>query len=326
MNFKSFNHSTTRGLLRRLPGLSVCLRPLTTALSRSLAALVAVLMWRLGLNAQTGHTNSTYTYPISFSLFSYGLPKGVASFYRDKDFIYGRGGGAGGGRGFNTAILDTNTLEYVPSEFHNFDTWADTFETPGGSAHYQFVDYLRSITNGTLVMLAVCDEAGLNAWPPSQCVRLTTPGVSEVVSELKTNGSTLIDSYCYNGAWGMIFVKGSPTPIVEGVLNYDWINNQDIAPVVDLHFTLLSTSQKPVLSVTAQINDFGNTVYSLTLTNLVIERDVEVQYSEDLLHWLHLRTLNQLLTNWTTFTEMSLGLSSRFFRAVPDNATVLLPP
>jgi hypothetical protein len=237
--------------------------------------------------------------------------------------VSGGGGGAGGGRGFNAAIIDTNQLQYISSAFTNFDTWADTFIATGGGAHFQFVDYLRSIPSGALVMLATGDEAGLNAWPPNQCSRLIAAGVMEVINELEANGSREITNYCYNGAWGMIFIKGSTTPIAEGYSNYNFVDH--VISSLSLYTVLTNTAPKPRLSLTAYPNNFGSVSYIVTVSNLVSKRDVDLQYSDDLQTWNHLVTINNPMTNYASFADYSSSLAPRYFRAVPDHTTLLLP-
>src|SRR5690348_14675796 len=63
--------------------------------------------------------------PLTFSAYSYSTDRGLASFGRDKETLYSRGGGAGGGRGFNVAII--NLDGYQVECLTNFDTWASAF-------------------------------------------------------------------------------------------------------------------------------------------------------------------------------------------------------
>ena len=66
------------------------------------------------------------------------------------------------------------------------------------------VGYLNSLPNGTLILLAVSDEAGITysefgacgaqGWEPAPALRLL--------------GAVKINDYCFRDSWSMITVKG----------------------------------------------------------------------------------------------------------------------
>jgi hypothetical protein len=116
---------------------------------------------------------------------------GSVAFSKDYVQFYGKSGGAGGGRGFNVALLDKkgNLSEPVRA----FDTWA--------GPHRELVDFLTGIPNGAVVMLAIADEAGITA--ADSCDASGT-----IVNALVALGSTRIRDYCFRGSWSMIVVKG----------------------------------------------------------------------------------------------------------------------
>lgn len=254
--------------------------------------------------------------PITFWLQSYGFSQGAAIFGTDKTTVWGGGGGAGGGRGFNVAVI--NLLNLAVEETRNFDTWADRST---GGAHRAFVDYLDGITNGRLVLVAVGDEAGLTQWGDFRCTKLPYTWVDEVIGKLQSLGSTNIAHYCYNDSWGMIFVKGQTPPLAEGLGSGLTFPNP-----LYLYATFPRTVQKPVMSITTQVGGGGFTTYTLTVTNVVPGRDVEIQCSDALQQsWLHLRTLNNPPTNVVQASDFIMFSPARFFKANMDSS-VQLPP
>src|SRR5262249_30662096 len=127
---------------------------------------------------------------------------GFAEFRRDGAPFYHQDGGAGGGRGFNIAAIDPDTGALL-QPVHNFDTWG-TRST--GEAMNALIDFLNTLSSGTVVLVAVGDEAGLNQL--DACARLEFSWVEAGLQALEALGSTQLRSYCYRDSWGMIAVKG----------------------------------------------------------------------------------------------------------------------
>lgn len=71
------------------------------------------------------------------------------------------------------------------------------------------IAFLNSLSNGTVVLLAVADEAGLNE--NDSCTLLPFqqfPQVEAGLKALEALGSTQIRSFCYRYSWSMVLVKG----------------------------------------------------------------------------------------------------------------------
>ncbi len=123
---------------------------------------------------------------------------GYAEFRKNGKSFYRKGGGADGGRGFNVARISLTTGELL-DPVQNFDTW-------GTSLHFQDLNaYLKSTPSGTLILMAVADEAGLNKW--DSCEQYTYETPQSFLRLIRQMGSTLIDSYCYRDRWSMIVIK-----------------------------------------------------------------------------------------------------------------------
>ncbi len=127
---------------------------------------------------------------------------GWASFERNGGSFYFRGGGAGGGRGFNIAVINpANGAELQPSR--NFDTWS-TRTT--GTEMDAMVAYLNTIPQNTLILIAVGDDAGINS--DAACTKFSFPWVARGIQALEALGSTRISSYCFRDSWAMVAFKG----------------------------------------------------------------------------------------------------------------------
>jgi uncharacterized protein (TIGR03437 family) len=147
---------------------------------------------------------------ITFSATSAGFPVGsFAKFARDGAPFYERSGGAGGGRGFNVAVLDRCTGQ-LREPVRNFDTWGSR-ET--GTAHIQLREFLQSLPNGTLLLIAIGDEAGLTF--DLSCTPRGAAYVSNLYQTLEALGSRQIRNYCYRDSWALITVKGASVGLAE---------------------------------------------------------------------------------------------------------------
>lgn len=132
----------------------------------------------------------------------------LARFWENGALLYqGEGATAsdGGGRGFNIATINPATGR-LRDPIQRFDTWATR---NSGTAMNAMVSYLDGLPNGTIVLIAVGDEAGLNQFPPSQCSFLPYAWVVAAMNRFATLGSTQIQNYCYGDQWAMISIKGN---------------------------------------------------------------------------------------------------------------------
>ncbi len=142
-----------------------------------------------------------------------GYPEGLAAFYQDGVAFYSKTGGAGGGRGFNVAVIDGTTGDIINAG-QSFDTYI-TRNT--GTAMTDFINYLSSIPNGRVVMVAVADEAGLTL--DNSCTPYY-PWMESGLQALESLGSTQIRNYCFRDSWAIIAVKG------EGVARAEQLGDQ----------------------------------------------------------------------------------------------------
>ena len=136
----------------------------------------------------------------------------LARFWENGALMYeGQGAGLDGGRGFNIAAIDQATGR-LRDPIQRFDTWASRST---GTSTNAMVAYLDSVPNGTLLLIAVADEAGLNDW--SSCTLLTSPWTNAALGRLQQLGSTQIGNYCYGDQWAMIAVKGQGAALSESL-------------------------------------------------------------------------------------------------------------
>jgi hypothetical protein len=137
-----------------------------------------------------------------------GTSNGFAVFYKGLSVIYNGGGELN--RGFNVVTIDTANGQLLTLPRY-YDTWA-TATT--GSEMRKMLQFLDSLPNGTLVMLAVRDEAGLTGLPPT-CNPLPYTWVDSCYNALTALGSALIRNYCFRNSWAMVSVKGEGTARME---------------------------------------------------------------------------------------------------------------
>lgn len=133
-------------------------------------------------------------------------PLGFAEFREDGTPFYHRDGGTGGGRGFNIAAIDPGTGALLQA-VRNFDTWG-TRNT--GTDMSAMIAFLKGLPNGTVVLVAVGDEAGLNNdnTLPNPCAHLSFLWVEAGLRAIEELGSTQLRNYCYRYSWAMVSVKG----------------------------------------------------------------------------------------------------------------------
>jgi hypothetical protein len=130
----------------------------------------------------------------------YPYQYGFAQFFIDDSSIYYKTGGGGGGRGFNLAAINPDTGALL-APVQNFDTWGR-----GCAAMQQMTDYVRQLPTGTILLLAVADEAGINRW--DVCERWNAACIEPFLQMLEGLGSRQIRNYCYRDSWTMITIKG----------------------------------------------------------------------------------------------------------------------
>jgi Interleukin-like EMT inducer/Glycosyl hydrolases family 2, TIM barrel domain/IPT/TIG domain len=127
---------------------------------------------------------------------------GVARFFKNGSLFYEKTGGGGGGRGFNVVAIDPLTGNLLqPAQ--NFDTWG-TRST--GTAMNAMIAFLNGLPNGTLILIAVADEAGLNL--DNSCTHISAPWVESGLQTLEALGSQQIRNYCFRNSFAMAAVKG----------------------------------------------------------------------------------------------------------------------
>lgn len=127
---------------------------------------------------------------------------GVARFFKNGVLFYEETGGGGGGRGFNVAAMNPLTGNLI-QPVQNFDTW---FTRSTGTAMNAMIAFLNSLPNGTLILIAVADEAGLNL--DNSCTFISVPWVESGLQTLEALGSRQIRNYCFRGSFAMAAFKG----------------------------------------------------------------------------------------------------------------------
>jgi interleukin-like EMT inducer protein len=110
---------------------------------------------------------------------------------------YAEGGGPG--RGWTVVAVNLATGELV-IPIKTYDTW-NNYET-----HPQLTAAIRALPPGTLLLLAVGDEAGLTFF--DGCEPLTDPRVREFVDLLESLGAMKVDQYCYRASYALAVVIG----------------------------------------------------------------------------------------------------------------------
>jgi len=147
---------------------------------------------------------------LNFQAMSGGYSSGTsAKFLRNGTSFYT------GSRGFSVVGINMATGETVKPAT-TFDTWAT--RSFSGDSHQRVIDTLSDFPNGTLILIAVSDEAGLTlddlgclpSTPPgSLCCRpLGKPWADDLIRSLESLGADQIRNYCYRNSWAMIAVKG----------------------------------------------------------------------------------------------------------------------
>jgi hypothetical protein len=138
-----------------------------------------------------------------------------ARFWENGAFWYnGRGASLNGGRGFNIAAINRTTGRLI-APIQRFDTW---LTRDSGGAMTAMNAFLDGVPNGTLLLIAVGDEAGLTYFPAQgACTDLPYPWVSQAFTRFAALGATLLSSYCYQDQWSLITIKGQGVALREAL-------------------------------------------------------------------------------------------------------------
>jgi Interleukin-like EMT inducer/Divergent InlB B-repeat domain len=154
---------------------------------------------------------------------------GYARFYQCGRAFYNKGNGSVGGRGFNAVVLDPVTGAQLQAP-QRFDTWgsrSDCLQNNPSAAMYALVNYLNSAPAGSLVMLSVADDAGLNH--DLSCTQFSSSCFAAGFAALEALGSTRIRSYCFRDSWAMIALKGQGL-LAEGLSANNLVSLQTALP------------------------------------------------------------------------------------------------
>jgi hypothetical protein len=152
--------------------------------------LVALVIGSVGFTGLVAAETVEFTVSSSYAV----------RFERNHVVFYARSGGGGGGRGFTVAAIDPTSETGQVIDVRTFDTWGG-----GCPAHDELVAFLDGFPIGTLLLVAVGDEAGLRANDCSDRTRRA----------LEILGSTQIRSYGFRNAWALIAVKGEGRAVAE---------------------------------------------------------------------------------------------------------------
>ena len=162
------------------------------------------------LEARTSITVVPVT--IEFAALSQGAC-GSATFQKNGDAFYSKPGCTlGGGRGFNVAAINSLTGELL-EPVQNFDTWLE-----GSTAARAMISMLQRQPQGTVLLIAVGDEAGLTEGRTAGCPRDPQAGttccrplggdIEGLRVALEGLGAARIRRYCYWNSYALIAIKG----------------------------------------------------------------------------------------------------------------------
>jgi hypothetical protein len=138
------------------------------------------LYWALATRFASGYQPPTAADAITFRAESRAPV--LARFWDNGALMYeGAGASMNGGRGFNIAAIDKSTGRLL-APIQRFDTWGTRSSGIDMNAMIAFLD---SMPNGTILLIAVGDEAGLNQFPPQQCSFLPFSFVTAALQRLQ---------------------------------------------------------------------------------------------------------------------------------------------
>lgn len=172
-------------------------------------------------NYQPPHSITYRAMSRGFTAQEYTFQNGVCRFFKDGRLIHQVIGGAGGGRGFNVAVIDSCTSE-LKYPIQNFDTYIDS------TRMIAMTNFLNSLSNGDLVLIGVADEAGLKN--PS-CMSFEYPWQESFYLALESLGSIRIRQYCFRDSWSLSAIKGSPQTAQEQLMTTSEANASLALPI-----------------------------------------------------------------------------------------------
>ncbi|HEX3126689.1 MAG TPA: interleukin-like EMT inducer domain-containing protein [Thermoanaerobaculia bacterium] len=155
---------------------------------------------------------------------------GYSRFYHCGRAFYNKNGGGGGGRGISAVVLDPRTGNQIaaPQTFDTYITRSACAANDPSAQMYALVAYLNAAPTGSLILLSVADEAGLNQ--DLSCNPFSTSSCFQNgLSALEALGSTQIHSYCFRDSWAMIAVKGKGL-VAESLSKTDRVSLQTPLP------------------------------------------------------------------------------------------------
>jgi Interleukin-like EMT inducer len=149
---------------------------------------------------------------------------GLAKLYKGSQILLDNTGG-GIGRGFNIAALDPKTFTVVAGGIATFDTY---ITRDSGTDMENMIAFLNGLPNGTIILIAVADEAGLTLAPfeGNPCTVYQVSSVQQGLQTLQSLGSQQIGNYCYQNSWAMITVKGQGVALSEQLSNSSIVTAQ----------------------------------------------------------------------------------------------------
>ena len=77
------------------------------------------------------------------------------------------------------------------------------------------IAFLDAVPEGQLILLAACDDVGLNVG--FSCDNLAHTWVEAGMQALEALGSTMIRDYCFRNSWAMAAIKGQGVAIDEAL-------------------------------------------------------------------------------------------------------------
>lgn len=228
----------------------------------SIRSVVVSLTLSLGLTAVVGEAQAQ-TIPIAVESAGAHAMSGYAYGYNrisiGTNVVAFGTGGAGLRRGWAVATLDPSEPDPA-AVVHLFDPWGNEFEAQS------MADFLDSLPPRTLVLIGVCDEAGLNLW--DACDLKQSVAAQSLVAALERLGSRKVQELCYRDSFALVGVKGDGFALSEGVGKFT---------SVVLKLDVLFGDPKPVIVTqpTGQVAMVGSTVRlaasALSSTPLIVQ-------------------------------------------------------
>jgi hypothetical protein len=152
---------------------------------------------------------------------------GLAEFTRNgMAFFSKKGGLLGGARGFGITVLDPKsgaTLEPV----RTFDPWDSVLS---GNALKAMAEYLEALEPDRLVLIAVCDDAGITKG--DTCDKSPGAPTQKVIEVLERMGSREIANYCSRGAWSFATITGQGRALAEKLSTGAKVTSEVILPAL----------------------------------------------------------------------------------------------